>query len=58
MTDEEFVAAIDRFGIEILSAKARELVKRQPTRGEHIAYERKLARESRWKRMKYKEDRD
>lgn len=50
MTDEEFLAAIDRLGMDILSKKAAELVRRPATKSQLRAYERALANQREWNR--------
>ena len=42
MTDDEFISAIRKLGVGILSKKAAELVKRPSNRAEVRAYERRL----------------
>ena len=43
MTDEEFITAIRRMNVGILTEKALELVKRPATRAQQKAYQRMLA---------------
>jgi hypothetical protein len=50
VTDAEFISAIDRLGIDILSKKAAELVKRPATRAQVVAYHRSLAMQREWNR--------
>ena len=50
MTDEEFIIAIQKFGIDILYQKARELIKRPATKAQQVAYERNLELRKQWNR--------
>jgi hypothetical protein len=50
VTDDEFIFAIDRLGVDILSRKAAELVKRPATRAQVVAYHRSLAMQREWNR--------
>jgi hypothetical protein len=50
VTDDEFVFAINRFGVDILSRKAAELVKRPATQAQVTAYHRALSLQREWNR--------
>ena len=50
MTDDEFIFAINRLGVDILSRKAAELVKRPATRAQVTAYHRVLSLRREWDR--------
>jgi hypothetical protein len=50
VTDAEFISAIDRLGIDILSKKAAELVKRPATQAQVTAYHRVLSLQREWNR--------
>ena len=50
MTDDEFITAIRRMNVGILTEKAIELVKRPATKSQLRAYERALAHQREWNR--------
>ena len=50
MTDQEFLLAIRKLNIQILTEKASELVKRPATRAAQKAYEKELERQRNYRK--------